>query len=167
MALLYLRGIMDLTFKTDEGIFNCRVCAVFLHEGKLLVIGGEQPPYYYLPGGRVQLQEPMEEAVLREVREELGIEAKIIRPLWLNQGFFVEDVTGERFHELCLYFLMDASDTDLFSRGDVFERREGKKSHIFYWLPVDSLEEEYLYPVFIRKQILQLPENLTLQAEFE
>ena len=42
-----------------------------------------------------------------------------------------------------------------------------KKSHIFYWLPVDSLEEEYLYPVFIRKQILQLPENLTLQAEFE
>ena len=127
MALPYLRGIMDLTFKTEEGIFNCRVCAVFLHEGKLLVIGGQQPPYYYLPGGRVQLQEPMEEAVLREVREELGIEAKIIRPLWLNQGFFEEDVTGERFHELCLYFLMDASDTDLFSRGDVFERREGEE----------------------------------------
>ena len=66
---------MDLTFKTEEGMFNCRVCAVFLHDGKLLVIGGQHPPYYYLPGGRVQLHEPMETAVLREVREELGIEA--------------------------------------------------------------------------------------------
>ena len=158
---------MDLTFKTGEGIFNCRVCAVFLHEGKLLVIGGEDPPYYYLPGGRVQLHETMEAAVLREVREELGIEAKILRPLWLNQGFFVEDVTGERFHELCLYFLMDASKTDLLSRGEVFSQREGEKQHIFRWLAVDTLKEEYLYPVFIREKIRQLPQTLTLQAEYE
>jgi len=113
------------------------------------------------------LHETMESAVLREVQEELGIEAKILRPLWLNQGFFIEDVTGERFHELCLYFLMDASETDLFGRGETFEQREGKKCHIFHWLPVDSLKEEYLYPVFIREKILELPENLTLQAEFE
>ena len=158
---------MDLTFKTEEGIFNCRVCAVFLHEGKLLVIGGQQPPYYYLPGGRVQLHETMETAVLREIREELGVEAKILRPLWLNQGFFVEDVTGERFHELCLYFLMDASETDLLSRGDIFEQREGKKIHTFHWLPIDTLKEEYLYPVFIRDKIRALPEQLILQAEFE
>ena len=158
---------MDLTFRTEEGLFNCRVCAVFLHEGKLLVIGGQKLPYYYLPGGRVQMHEPMEKAVLREIREELGIEAKIIRPLWLNQGFFVEDVTGERFHELCLYFLMDASETDLFTRGENFEQWEGKKHHSFHWLPVDSLQEEYLYPVFIREKIRHLPEQLTLQAEYE
>ena len=167
MTLPYLSEIMDLTFKTEEGIFNCRVCAVFLQDRKMLVIGGQYPPYYYLPGGRVQLHETMETAVLREVREELGIEAKILRPLWLNQGFFLEDVTGERFHELCLYFLMDASETDLLGRGETFEQREGEKRHVFHWLPVDSLKEEYLYPVFIREKILELPENLTLQAEFE
>ena len=158
---------MDITFKTNEGIFNCRVCAVFLHQGKLLAMRDQRSPYYYLPGGRVRLHETMEAAILREVWEELGIEARILRPLWLNQGFFLEDVTGERFHELCLYFLMDASDTDLLSRGESFEQREGKAVHTFYWLPVGSLKEQYLYPVFIREKIRSLPEQLTLQAEYE
>ena len=62
---------------------------------------------------------------------------------------------------------MDASETDLFGRGETFEQREGEKSHVFHWLPIDSLKEEYLYPVFIPEKILELPEHLTLQAEFE
>ena len=76
MTLPYLREIMDLTFKTEEGIFNCRVCAVFLHHRKLLVIGGQNPPYYYLPGGRVQLHETMETAVLREFGRNWGSKQK-------------------------------------------------------------------------------------------
>ena len=62
---------------------------------------------------------------------------------------------------------MDASATDLFSRGETFEQREGEKSHVFHWFPIALLKGEYLYPVFIREKILKLPENLTLQAEFE
>ena len=158
---------MDIVLKTPDGRFNYRVCAVIIHEGKLLAMKDFCSPYYYLPGGRVTLHETAEHAVIREVEEELGVTARIDRALWLNQGFFVEDITGERFHELCLYFLMDASETDLLGRGETFEQREGEKSHVFQWLPIDSLKEEYLYPVFMREKILELPENLTLQAEFE
>jgi len=158
---------MDLTFQTGEGIFNCRVCAVFLYRGKLLAMRDQRSPYYYLPGGRVRLRETMEQAVLREVREELGIEARIDRPLWLNQGFFTEDVSGEDYHELCLYFLMDASETDLYERGETFSRQENGKTHVFHWLPLETLGEQYLYPVFIREKIRELPDHLTLCWEFE
>ena len=158
---------MDITFRTEEGNFNYRVCAVILQDGKLLAMRDERSPYSYLPGGRVRLHETMEDAVVREVREELGIDASILRPLWLNQGFFVEDVSGEKYHELCLYFLMDISATDLCARGETFTQQEGNRVHVFRWLPIESLKDEYLYPLFIKKKIFDLPEHLTLQAEFE
>ena len=111
---------MDLTFKSETGIFNYRVCAIILHDGKILATKDQNSPYYYLPGGRVKLHEPAENAIVREVREELNVEPKITRPLWLNQGFFTEDVTGVRFHELCLYYLVDVSETGLLARGECF-----------------------------------------------
>lgn len=65
---------------------------------------------FYLPGGRVELGETAEHAVVREVQEELCVTTKVIRPLWLNQAFFTEDVDKLNYHELCLYFLMDISE---------------------------------------------------------
>ena len=85
---------MDITFDTGEGRINYRVCAILLDGQRVLAMHDERSPYYYLPGGRVRMGERAEDAVLREVREELGIEAKILRPLWLSQAFFNEDVTG-------------------------------------------------------------------------
>lgn len=98
---------MDITFKSAQGTFNFRVCAMIIDGGRILAMRDGRSPYYYLPGGRVGLNETAESAVLREVREELRINARIVRPLWFNQGFFVEDVSGERYHEICVYFLMD------------------------------------------------------------
>lgn len=54
----------------------------------------ECSPYFYLPDGRVKMGETAEQAIVREIREELGITLKIARPLWLNQAFFTEDVDG-------------------------------------------------------------------------
>ena len=79
---------MDITFQTDGGTFNYRVCAMILSGGKILAMHDQRSPYFYLPGGRVAVGETAEEAVLREVEEELHIRAKISRPLWLNQAFF-------------------------------------------------------------------------------
>ncbi|MCI5772287.1 MAG: NUDIX domain-containing protein [Clostridiales bacterium] len=95
---------MDISFKCENEKFNYRVCAVMLADEKILAMHDERSPYYYLPGGRVKMGETAEQAVLREVREELGVTPEIVRPLWLNQAFFTEDVDQLRYHELCLYF---------------------------------------------------------------
>lgn len=158
---------MDITFQTDGRTFNYRVCAMILSGGKILAMHDQCSPYFYLPGGRVAVGETAEEAVLREVEEELHIRAKISRPLWLNQAFFTEDVNGQNYHELCVYFLMDISETDLLSRGACFQCTEGKRTHFFQWLPFERLKEEYFYPLFLKEDIFHLPETFTIRTERE
>ena len=158
---------MDISVQVGKEKFNYRVCAVILNEGKILAMQDERSPYFYLPGGRVKLGETAEDAVIREIEEELNITARIIRPLWLNQGFFKEDVDGLQYHEICIYFLMDVSDTDLLSKGDTFCLQEGKRQHRFEWLTWEQLQHEYFYPLFMKKEIFHLPQTFTMRVEYE
>jgi 8-oxo-dGTP pyrophosphatase MutT (NUDIX family) len=158
---------MDISFKSGDEKFNYRVCAMMISDGKILAMHDERSPYYYLPGGRVAIGETAENAVVREVQEELGITPKIVRPLWLNQAFFTEDVDNLHYHELCIYFLMDITDTDLLSRGKNFTANEGHRTHTFEWLEFERLENEYFYPLFLKKDIFNLPNVLTIRTEIE
>ena len=145
---------MDISFKVESQKFNYRVCAIIASDEKILTVYHHTPsPYYSLPGGRVQ--------------EELGVTPKIIRPLWLNQAFFTKDVDNLRYHELCIYFLMDISGTNLLEKGSTFTLTEGKHIHTFEWLEFDRLKNEYFYPTFLKKKIYNLPDAFTIRTEVE
>lgn len=157
---------MDISFVFGSEKFNYRVCAVILSDGKILAMQDERSPYYYLPGGRVQMGETAEHAILRELQEELGITARIQRPLWFNQSFFNEDVDKLNYHELCLYFLVDVSGTGL-PEGERFTRLDNGHTLRFEWIALERLEQEYFYPLFLKKAVFDLPGQLTLRAEYE
>ena len=140
---------------------------MMISDGKILAMHDDRSPYYYLPGGRVAISETAENAVIREVQEELGVTPKIVRPLWLNQAFFTEDVDNLNYHELCIYFLMDITDTDLLTRGKQFTSNEGHRIHTFEWLEFERLKDEYFYPLFLKKDIFNLPNVFTIRTEIE
>ena len=108
----------------------------------------ERSPYYYLPGGRVQINETAEDAMIREIREELEIDINIIRPLWFNQGFFCEDVSNENYHEICTLI-------------------ENKHKHVYEWLEFGKLEKEYFYPIFLKEAIFNLPEYMQIISNYD
>ena len=158
---------MDISFAIQNEKFNYRVCAVIIDNNRILAMKDERSPYFYLPGGRVKMGETAEQAIIRELKEELYVTAKIVRPLWLNQSFFNEDVEHIDYHELCIYFLVDVADTDLLHRGEKFELTEENKTLSFEWLPFESLKEQYFYPLFIKDEIFNLPKGFTLRVENE
>ncbi len=158
---------MDITFTVGDQLFNYRVAGLFLREGRLLVMRDAPEGNWYLPGGRVAVGETAEAALLREMREELGISAEIHRPLWLNQSFFVPDGTQQKVHELCLYFLMETPESGLPTGVEPFFRREGAEVHEFCWLPFAQLRDAYFYPLFLKEAVFHLPDALTLRAEYE
>ena len=158
---------MDISFLCGNQKFNYRVCAIITTDHKILAMRDERSPYFYLPGGRVAMGETAEQAVVREVEEELGITPKIIRPLWLSQAFFTEEVDNLRYHELCICFLMDISGTSLPAKGKTFTFKAGSHTHTFEWLDFDRLKEEYFYPIFLKKEIFNLPKVLTIRTDVE
>ena len=158
---------MDITYKTDDKKFNYRVCAIIINNGNILAMTDERSPYYYLPGGRVKFGETAEDAVIREIKEELGITSNIERPLLVNQSFFKEDVDNLKYHEICIYFLMDINDSNLLSFGNKFVMNENNHTHLFEWLSFKRLKDEYFYPLFIKEEIYNLPKSLLLRTEIE
>ncbi len=81
----------------------------------------------------------------------------MMRPVFLARNFYGDDVKkGKRYHEIALYYLLDVSGTDLLSRVDSFTLYEGKHTLSFVWLDTGGLKDGYFYPVFIKKEILNL-----------
>lgn len=154
----------DITFKTDRGIFNYRVAALIISSGKILIMKDDEVSHYYLPGGRVKMQERAEDAILRELKEELKIDANVIRPLWLDQNFFGTE--SSRFHELCIYFLTDVAHSNI-CREQRFTVQENSTLHIFEWKSFNELKNENFYPTFLKEKIEVLPEHFMLVTEKE
>ena len=58
------------------------VLAVVVREGEVLLVCRKNPPNagaWGFPGGRVEPGEPLADAVVRELREETGVEARFLR----------------------------------------------------------------------------------------
>ena len=62
---------------------------------------------------------------------------------------------------------MDITDTDLLLRGKQFTVNEGQRINTFEWLGFEKLKDEYFYPVFLKKEIFNLPDVFTIRTEPE
>lgn len=62
---------------------------------------------------------------------------------------------------------MDITDTDLLSRDENFTTNEGDRIHAFKWLEFTKLKDEYFYPMFLKKDIFNIPDIFTIRTETE
>lgn len=136
----------DLTFDDGNQRFIYRVAGVSVRDGRALVSRWEgDPGLWCLPGGRVGFGEGAEEALARELREELGCEASIGRLLWIIDNHFTFRDRANHAIELYYAFELPAGATQ--GAGDPFTSREDDGSRLFFeWVPVEQLAEHGLKP---------------------
>jgi 8-oxo-dGTP pyrophosphatase MutT (NUDIX family) len=85
-----------------------------------------------LPKGQQEPGEQVEDTALREVREETGLEVRLVGPLDTIDYWFVWAPEQTRYHKFVHYYLMVATG------GDV-TRRDGEMEDVA-WFPVDKAE---------------------------
>ena len=151
---------MDISFDVGTSCFNVRTCAVMLCGENLLVMKDKKLPYAYLPGGRVKLNETAQQALIRELQEEIGIQAVIARPLWVTQAFFTEAASQRRFHEICFYFLVSLRKSSLLRSMNSFSRWEGQIEHRFEWVAFNELSHLDFQPEFVKTHVRTLPDHV-------
>ena len=110
-------------------------CAI-IHGRNLLLLHRTEQNHYEFPGGKVEPGEDLETAARREVREELGIEVKIIR--FLSSLTFTNPKTGNR-HESHIFLAEGMQNKE----PRVMEPE--KFDHI-QWIPMEKYQEFPLAP---------------------
>lgn len=144
----------DITYLINNTKFNYRVAAVIKATNKILIMTDPGLSYYYLPGGRVKINEKSIDAIKRELKEELDIDCEDSKIIWINENFFKEDSVSEAIHEICIYFQINIKESSYIFHKEIFERNENGKSHIFKWQAIDRLSDITLYPLFINEGLL-------------
>lgn len=127
--------------------FNLVVRALVFQEGHLLV-SRWQDGYCFPVGGRIEPGETLEQAVLREVCEETGVEGRIRCLAYFNENFFVEP-TGNPVHELGWYFWVETA-RSIGSPGECWSHPDSPNLLLEY-IPLDGLEDSGLMPPFLRQ----------------
>jgi 8-oxo-dGTP pyrophosphatase MutT (NUDIX family) len=110
--------------------------AVIRRDGQLLVARQRSAEAWsFLPGGHVEPGERIEVALLREITEELGINATIVGFLGAVEYGYVHG--GVPHHELNLVFDVAIGDAETVSQEEHLE---------FHWLPFDQLSATDVRP---------------------
>ncbi|MFP4343737.1 MAG: NUDIX hydrolase [Anaerolineales bacterium] len=147
-----------ITFTQGKTTFIYRAAAVALSEGQVLLHRSERDDFWSLPGGRVEFGEPAELAIRRELREELGVETRTERLLWVVEQFF--EIEDERYHELGLYFLISLPPSLAPTRMPVpcYGDEAGLRLS-FRWFMLETLPGLPIKPAFLKTRLSSLPKS--------
>lgn len=91
----------------------CIDAIIINHKKQFLLVRRKNEPLkgeYWVPGGRLLKNETLQEAIIRKVRQELGIESHIIMPLGVYEEFFDKGPLNIKtgFHAISMVYLMIA-----------------------------------------------------------
>lgn len=128
--------------------FRLSSYAVIVKDEKVLLLELRSTGKYFLPGGGVELGEKIEDALAREVGEEVGIEVDIIKFLGFKESFFYYDPWDEAYQNISFFYLCEAKTFDLLDNNKILDEEVINPR----WISIRSLKEDN-FQVFGREII--------------
>ena len=125
--------------------------AVIISDGCLLAtkMRDRQGVYYILPGGGQQPGETLEQALQRECLEEVGLQVRVVRLLYVREYIGKNHTFSKRhaaFHQIEHVFLCEVDDPKRACPGTVTDNHQIGVS----WLSLEAFHNIRFYPEAIK-----------------
>ena len=144
----------DWLFAAEDYICDLRTVAVLVKDGKLLVQRDRDGSEYALPGGHVKIGETLEDSLIREIREEMGVAIFCKRLLWSEECFW--EWKGRQAHNIAFYYEVELREGYGIPDNGEFVSQKDNCDVLIGWMPVEKLQDIVIYPEFIKKEIYHL-----------
>jgi ADP-ribose pyrophosphatase YjhB (NUDIX family) len=145
--------MIDFTYHRHR--FHYRVAGVAIHEEHVLLHTMDDTDYWILLGGRVEFGELSNDALKREMQEELGQVIQVGRLLLIVDSFLLD--AGHQIHGIGLYYAMQLTTPETIRAP--FQIMDGPSCLSFAWQPLAQVGTLKVYPPFLQHQLLALPDH--------
>ncbi|HEL1972975.1 NUDIX hydrolase [Streptococcus suis] len=135
---------MDFRTRIDNQIFGVRATALIIKDGKIFLTKDSKGRYYTI-GGAIVVNETAQDAAVREVKEELGVDNRVNQLAFVVENQFTHE--GIDFHNIEFHFIVEPI-------GEMPEEMiEGKLKQPCEWIALDKLVNLDVVPVFLAEEL--------------
>lgn len=143
----------DIDIKCDDGNFKLRTSAIIIKNNKILLQKSKCRDGYCFPGGHVEFGEITSEAILREVKEEINIDTKII-DLYCISELIYKSKEGKINQEINYYYKLECLSEMELDDFELVEIDKGvEKKHHYSWIDINKINNIDLKPQKIAEML--------------
>lgn len=124
-------------------IFYLRAAALIERDNHLLLSKMDGDDFWALPGGQIEHGEPSDQALKREIKEELGIyDSHCLHLQFILENFFTYN--EKSYHEVGFYYKTSIPIDCYPIATDGFKAAED--NILFKWFKIDDLKDVFIKP---------------------
>lgn len=123
----------------NEVVWRPSVYGIVIRDGNVL-LSPQHGVGFDLPGGGPDIDESFEDAVVREVKEETGIDVKVTKFVMAGDNFFVwkpnDPINRKVYHSILCYYECEYVGGELSTEG--FDDHEQSYAELAQWVPIED-----------------------------
>lgn len=119
-----------------------------INKERILICRNKSRGYYFFPGGHLKFGEKVQDALIREMKEELGLKIEDYEFIGAVENIFLQD--NQKHHELNLVFKLTVKKI----------KSQSRENHIdFLFLNKEKFVKEKVLPIALKKSLLKWFKN--------